>query len=192
MKTVRSYKQTQERHFSAHHMLLEAAEEAFLEAKEKQPGWFNQALVAMTFSAFAIEAMGNAYGSQLIPEWRDFESANPYAKVRLVAEHLGVSYEEGKEPWATLRWLGRFRNSVAHARPESISNTRFLSQVERDQQSPFDMPMSEMEKQITIEGARRAVNAVQQAKKLLYGGLRKDNHQLLLFSDGWSESTELQ
>jgi hypothetical protein len=189
MKAARSYRQTSERHYSAHHMLLDAAEEALLVAGEKNPGWFNHALAAMTFSALAIEAMANAYGSQVVPHWRDYESSSPQAKMRLIAKQLGVTLEEEKDPWAAIKWLGQFRNQIAHAKPESISESKLITEQEKSERR-IEMPISKLERWVTVQHASRAVRSVQGMKKLLYEHLKSEDHKALLYSDGYSGTTE--
>ena len=170
-------------------MLLDAAEEALQVAEEKKPGWFNQALAAMTFSALAIEAMANAYGSQVIPHWKDYESASPQAKMRLIAERLGVNLDEEADPWAAIKWLGSFRNQIAHAKPESFSETKIITEQEKAERQ-FDMPISKLERWVTVQHALRAVRSVQSVKKAFYEHLKSEDHRALLHSDGYSGTTE--
>src|SRR3954471_2833467 len=115
MKPVRKLKRTQERQFSAHHMLIRAAEIARDRGTEKKPGWMFDELSAMTFAALAIEALCNSIGDRVVPGWaKDFESASPNAKLRILSGRLGLEYDEDKEPWVGARELIKFRNLVAH------------------------------------------------------------------------------
>jgi hypothetical protein len=83
-------RQSQERHFSAHNTFIHIAHKELELAKPGMVGEFNHTLVAITLSALAVESLANAIGDRVIPEWHDFESAAPYAKLRLLADHLGL------------------------------------------------------------------------------------------------------
>jgi len=73
-----------ERNFSAHHMLLGAARMAMEDSNKQRPGWFYSDLIAITFSALSIEALCNAFGNRFVPDWKDFESSSPIAKLRII------------------------------------------------------------------------------------------------------------
>ena len=110
-----------EREFSAHHILLETAEKALKKAKDRQKiGVVHDQLIAMTFSALALEALANAFGRRLVPKWSHFEMAPPIAKLRTVARQLEIDDREfEQEPRAAAVWLMSFRNKVAHAARKS-------------------------------------------------------------------------
>src|SRR5882757_1224456 len=91
-------KRTQQRHFSAHHLLLSTAWGARERAIKRQPGWKGDALVVLLLSALAIEAMCNAIGERVIDEWLDFETSRPDAKLRILATALSVEYNNEEEP----------------------------------------------------------------------------------------------
>ena len=159
-------RQTQVRDYSAHHSFLHVAELELELAKPGTNGSFNHALVALTMSALAVEALANAIGNRAVPDWEDFESCAPFAKLRLIAERMGLAYANDKEPWGTVRWLCRFRNRLAHAKPERITLTRIVTQEEHAQRS-FLPPTSKLEVEITEQNARRAVAAVSNLKYML-------------------------
>jgi hypothetical protein len=190
MNQPRKFRRTQERHFSAHHMLIRASQMSLELAEKQDPGWLNHVLPAITFSALAMEAMGNAFGDRLVPDWQDFESSNPFAKLRLVAQHLGVEFERTKEPWSTVRWLSRFRNAIAHPKPESLVEETLIDE-EQFEERMFDSPESKLEREITLVNARRAVAAIALVKEVLCE--RMESEDLFdLGTDGWSGSTELR
>ena len=170
-------------------MLLHAARLALKSAEPKQPGWFNQALAALTFSAFAIESMGNTFGERIIPGWEDFERLNPYAKLRLLAERLDVPYNKEKDPWVALRWLSKFRNAIAHPKPEPITEDKIIDETEYEKRL-FEAPKSKLERYITIPNASRSVKALEQIKKMLCDKLEPEDFYALA-SDRWSGSAKL-
>lgn len=189
MKTARKLKRIQERQFSAHHMLIRAASIANERAKKREPGWMFDELSAMTFSALAVEALCNSIGDKIVSDWDDFESASPNAKLRLLAERLGIKYNKDEEPWATARQLVKFRNLVAHAKPQVIVEEEIMTQEQYDKRL-FDVPKSKLEKLITASNADRAVRIVEEIKDLLIGKMEPEQ-TLGLSVDGWSGSAKL-
>lgn len=177
----------QERHFSAHHMLIRAARSALQGAESNGQGSFYSALTAMTFSALAIEALCNSIGERMIEDWKDFENATPNAKLRLLAARLGIEYKKDAEPWAAARRFVRFRNAIAHAKPEFVVQEKTLTEEEHNRR-PSDRPKSKLEKQITLGNARRAVAAAENVKDLLCSKV-SDEIALGLSVDAWSGRT---
>ena len=146
-------------------------------------------LTAMTFSALAIEALCNSIGDRVFAEWDDFESSSPNAKLRLLADRLGVKYIKDKEPWATARWLVKFRNLVAHAKPEVLVEEKLITEEEYDERL-FDAPKSKLEKWINAANADRAVRGAAQIKDVLIRSMPPEE-ALGLATDAWSGSTSL-
>lgn len=169
-------------------MLIRAAEIARDRAKEKKPGWMFDELTAMTFAALAIEALCNSIGDRVIEGWeKDFESSSPNAKLRILTKELGIKYEKDTEPWSAARELIKFRNLVAHAKPQVIVEERVMTQEEYDKRL-FDVPESKLEKLINSANADRAVRTVQKMKDILIEKLEAED-KLGLTADGWSGHT---
>ena len=185
MKETRILKVSAERPFSAHHMLMEAARSS-LAVAEQQPGWAQSELIAITFSALAIEALCNTIGGRVVKTWSDFESASPNAKLRILCDELGVDYKSEIEPWATARWLFRFRNQIVHAKPELVQKESLISQ-EKYEQHPTEFPKSKVEREITLGNARRAVAAVTSIRDALSDKVPAEN-ALGLHSDAMTRS----
>lgn len=170
-------------------MLIGAARAALDDATSKKPGWFYSELVAITMSALSIEAMSNAIGERVIPDWKDFESASPIAKLRLLCKQLQVPFDKNVEPWASAIWLAKFRNLVAHAKPELVQEERVISRAEYDNR-PHDSPKSKLEKKISTEHAERAVRTAESIKDLLCKNIPPEE-AFGLYSDSWSGSASL-
>jgi hypothetical protein len=156
-------------------------------AAEKGNGWRDDAAIAITFSALAIEALANAVGDRVIADWKDFETASPYAKVRMLAEHLDVPYDARESLWASIRWLGQFRNRIAHAKPELIVDERIIDEHEYKSEH-LAVPESKLEKWITVPNAKRAVEAIDRLKTLLCTKVPPER-ALGLYNDAWHGST---
>lgn len=186
MTKPKKLKQRRTRYYSAHHTLLNIATRSLAKAEKKEPGWFNDTFVALTFAALTLEALVNAIGDRVVGDWKDFESASPMAKVRLLAERLKVPYDREAEPWRTVKWLGKLRNQIAHPKPEIISDEEKID--ERDLEDPLaNRPESKLEREISLANARRCVKAVVEVKDLICEKLPAEQ-RFGLSVDGWHSS----
>jgi len=169
-------------------MLLSAARHALEAARSEKLGSFYGHLSAMTFSALALEALCNAIGSAVIQDWKDFDSARPIAKLRLLADELGVDYASGKKPWLTARWLMQFRNAIAHAKSESLQTDEVISEQEHKNRK-FDWPQSKLEREVTAGNAERALAAVVDIKRLFLERIPMDKRSGLEVDSATGSST---
>jgi len=152
-----------ERPFSAHHMLLGAAQDALSEEnidKRYSP------LVAITMSALAIESLCNTIGERTVSDWKDFESSSPTAKLRIICDELGIDYDANKEPWSTVVWLSKLRNKLAHPKPDQLNESYEWSQEEYTS-NYNSWPESKLEKTLTKGNAKRAHEKITELKYLL-------------------------
>lgn len=173
------------RKFSPHHVLLGAASAALQDAEEKRPGFFYYELTCITFSALALEAICNAFGEKFIPRWKDdFENAGPIAKLRLLSQRFDIVPDFGKDPWATALWLVKFRNRVAHAKPEIITEDNVLTRDEYENLRA-QCPESKLDKEVSLTNARRAFNQVRDIQVILCERIPSDELSNL-HADGWS------
>jgi len=189
MNSPQLFRKTQEREFFAHHMLLHAAEREIEDAKASEVGRFNKCLAAMVLSALAIEALANAVGSRVASDWTVFERLSPLEKLDSLAKELAFTYEATKEPWSAITQLARFRNDIAHPKPELILEEKYLPEVALGK-ALFDSPQSQIEGQITLGNAERANKAVRALKAILTDNLPEDK-RVGIYADMWSGSTEL-
>jgi hypothetical protein len=168
MKRTRVQK---ERSYAAYHTFLSIAREALknAEAQKNQPPWEtvpHQALICLAFCSLALEALANAFGERLVDDWTDFERAGPIAKLRTILSTIGVSWNGKQEPLATAIWLARFRNKMAHPKPEAIRTDVMMSDPEFETHQ-YDWPLSKLEYHVSLANARRAMKQVQALLELL-------------------------
>jgi hypothetical protein len=182
-------KHYQERYFSVHNAFIRIALHELELAKPGIVGEFDHALVSIVLSALAVEALGNAIGERVVAQWDDYQSLAPFAKLRLLAEKLGARFAANEEPWATLKWLCRLRNKLAHAKPELVRLEQTITQ-EQHEARRFDAPHSKLEAEVSESNARRAILAVETIKYML-GDLVPIERRFGLTSDGWPSSTKL-
>lgn len=185
-----SFRKTEDRTFFAHHMLLHAAERQIAEAEDSEIGRFNKCLAAMVMSALAIEALVNAVGASVAEDWKTFERLRPHKKIDLLIAQLGIKREGVKEPWETLRGLARFRNDIAHPKPEKIAKECVLSAIALDK-TDFKMPLSTLERKITLRKAKQVLQAVQELKRLFTDALPPEA-RFGIYADMWHVRTKLQ
>ena len=129
-----------ERLFSAHHLLLANAMRVINELAPTRPERRDQALQVITYSAFALEALANAFGNRFVPRWNHFENAGPLAKLRVIAQALNVPEPDfEKEPWSGAGWLVAYRNKIVHPKPQFVELEEEMSEEEYKLMQ-FDFP----------------------------------------------------
>jgi uncharacterized protein (DUF2236 family) len=185
----KKYRVQRERDFKPHQILLDAARTALEDAEIKMPGYLYRELAAITFSALALEALTNSFGEKLVMRWEDFEKATPIAKIRIICSQLRLEPDFEKEPWAAALWLVKFRNRIAHAKPESIKFDKTMTD-EEFQQIRFEYPHSKLEMEISLANAKRSVSAVDQMLESFYPKLT-DEQKYHLYLDGFTGSTSI-
>jgi hypothetical protein len=185
---VDKIKVKRKRNFSAHHILIGAARAAVEDAEQQKPGWFYNDLTAIIMSALSVEALCNSIGNRVIEGWQDYESSSPIAKLRILCKRLGITYNQNKEPWTTVKWLCKFRNIIAHAKPELVDEEYIMSREEYDKRRT-DYPKSKLEKEVTLGKAKRALNAVETVKQILCEKIPAEN-SFGLYCDSWGGSAK--
>jgi hypothetical protein len=189
MSLTKRFRVEREREFKPHHILIGAAKIALESAEQRTPGWIYYELTAITFSALALEALTNSFGKRLVKRWDDFESASPTAKLRVICSRLRVEPDFQNEPWSVIPWLVKFRNKIAHAKPESIKYDKTMTE-EEFQKLRLEYPHSKLEMQINLKNAKRSIDAIDQILDLFYPKLNADE-KYHLYSSGFSGSTSV-
>ena len=176
-----------ERFYSAHHALLRIAKHNLKEAEAKSPGWADRQFSVIVLSSLAIEAFCNAAGEKVIQNWKDFESCSPIAKTRLLCEHLDITYDNSKEPWASIVWLSKMRNKIAHPKAEPILHEAVISEQEHRAQKFRDAPKSGLEKEVSLGNAKKSITAVSTMIDLICEKLTPEQ-RFGISGDMWSSS----
>lgn len=192
------YEIVEERYFSPHHLLLRTAGLALHEAHRRvynssTPMRESHTMSAILMSALSIEALCNAIGYRLIEGWEDYESSNPWMKLRVLCKELGLSFDKGVEPWQSLRELLDFRNKVAHGKPQWVRRVR----TKLDQEA-FDTALAEhepstseawFEAKLRLEEAGKAVALARRLETLLTDAMPEDL-KLGIVVEGWTMKTK--
>lgn len=160
---------------------------ALKNAEAKEPGWFYNYLTCITLSALAFEALANAFGEKLVPNWNHFDRLNPLAKFLLVAKALDIEVDFSCKPWSQAQWLYKLRNEIAHAKPYAVKESKIMSQDKYN--TSVTAPQSSLEKQITLGNAQKAYKTVNEVKHLLCDKI-DPYEQFGLRSDVWTGSAK--
>jgi hypothetical protein len=154
------------RDFHAYHQLLSAAEMALESAEKEERGFYYHQMIAITFSALALESLVNSFGQYFIDEWNDYESARPIAKLRTLCTHLKIDLNLDEEPWSHVKGHISFRNNIAHAKPEYIKFDGEMTE-QQFEKIRFYPPESKIEKRISLGYAQTSVRAIDEIKDIL-------------------------
>lgn len=153
------------RRFSAHHLFVHVARTHLDRAVLYREASTLNILIAITFSALGVEAVSNSFGLVKVADWlTKHERKSPLNKVRLICEALTVPYKDQEDPWSALEWLMALRDRLAHAKPDLIVEEGVLTSEQYDvlQADLTNMPMSDLELELTVDNATRAVGAVEE------------------------------
>ncbi len=129
----------------------------------------------------------NAVGKKVADDWTTFEKLKPADKITSLVDKLGIQRNERKAPWTTLRFLGGFRNDIAHGKPEELVETRVLPGAGLTGNYRA-MPRSKLEREITLGNAKRTYAAVRELRGLFTDALTAEAN-FGIPVDMWHEST---
>lgn len=123
-------------------------------------------LTAMVMAAFAFEAYLNFAGETKIQYWSEIDRIPTKKKLAVLCTHAGFSPDFGKRPFQTLVQLWRFRDTMAHARTETVSVTN-----DGPPTDPPSYPETDWEKQCNSRVASRAVTDTRESIRTLHKSL---------------------
>lgn len=83
--------------------------------------------------SFAIEARINFLGHRLMHNWAEFKPLKD--KIKVVAQHLGVSADLGRRPYKSINSIKYFRDRLAHGKPEIIKTTEIVVATDEEIES---------------------------------------------------------
>jgi hypothetical protein len=126
------------------------------QAKTEEDGHrFRWIIPSMTFSVFRVEALCNIYGGQLFPHWTHFESMSFIGKIAMISESLSIEVNFSAEPWQILDKMKRFRNDLAHTKPQKVSEIHEVPESFPENLVPFPQDRKTILSYSTIENAER-------------------------------------
>jgi hypothetical protein len=120
-------------------------------------------IATLLFTAFSFEAYLNHIGPKLFKAWMRLEKLPVLAKLEVICERVGVSFNSGTGPLQSIQELFQFRNLLAHGRNETIATNKLRNFD--GVQVPFEreLPKAKWEKMITHANVRRIRDDVEKA-----------------------------
>ncbi len=89
---------------------------------KKTLGVAHDMMAALVFTAFSIEAKVNFVGWMTLEDgWP--ERASTKEKIDLLLKVLSINLSWGERPLQTINQLKKFRDTIAHGKPEIVDNT---------------------------------------------------------------------
>lgn len=153
----RKVKISRERQVKTYAELRHASRVMLCKVEKDKEGSFYQFMASLIFTAFMMEAYLNDIGPRIFKCWCDLERLSPSSKLNLIAEKLGVNKDEGKRPYQTLSELFKFRNALAHGKPESLIDNEIRLVDEPFDKYNHETLKADWEKYCTQDNATRAL-----------------------------------
>lgn len=139
-----------------HGYLASIAMNQLTQAKSEEDGHrFRWIIPSMAFSVFRIEALCNIYGRKLFPHWDHFESTSFIGKITMISDFLKLKVDFSREPWQTLNTMKTFRNTLAHAKPQSASEVHNVPEDYPEKLLPFPKSNRTIMSYSSIKNAER-------------------------------------
>ena len=127
--------------------------------EENNKGLTFKAMSCLIFSAFSLEANVNFIAYKIFDNWDDHERESLEEKLKLICDEIGVDFNKEKRPFQTVTLLVRFRNSLAHGKPDSVSvEKEFIGDLNKVEE--FKYPLASWEEYCTSENAINAFKDV--------------------------------
>ena len=147
------------------------------QAKTEEDGHrYRWIIPSMAFSVFRVEALCNIYGAQLFPHWTHFESTSFIGKIVMISEFLNIEVDFSVEPWQTLNNMKRFRNALAHAKPQKVSEVHEVPENRPERLVPFPKDMKTIMSYSSIENAERFVEVATELEMMWMNGAEVSGH----------------
>ena len=155
-------KVVQERVFFPYTLYLDSAEHFCSEMKRKEYVSWYDLLAAITLLALSVEAVANTIGELVVPNFKDFESSSPKAKIRIICEQVGVQFDHDKTPFVEIIHLLKVRNVLAHPKYQKLhyeSKEMPLAEAQKHYHELGEV-LHNIEKSLTPELAQKSLSAV--------------------------------
>ncbi len=142
---------------------------------------FYHCMSAILYSAFTLEAYLNHVGDAQFQNWAERErKLTPREKLKLVADHLGVPINFGREPFQSFRLAFCFRNLIAHGKTEEIdcANTPPTAPPIKE------MPQADWEKIPSLENAQRIVENTHELVRMINTAVGESHDPFMVHKSG--------
>lgn len=159
----------QERIFFPYTPFISSASYFCKELVRKDYVSWHDLLAATTLLALSVEAITNTIGELVVPNFTDFESSSPKAKIRIICERTGIDFTRNEYPFVEIFQLLKIRNKLAHPKFQPLryeSETMAIEQA-RDHYNKLGELLSDIETALTPDLAQRWLKAVLELTNLL-------------------------
>jgi hypothetical protein len=136
--------------------------------KKVKKGSFHQFMASLVFSAFSLEAYLNHLGPKVYLSWKNLERLNPYEKLEVIAEKIGLDIDYGKRPWQTMKKLFSFRNLIAHGKTTKKSQEITMPLKKYSEKIFNENLLTEWEEFSTEKNAERTRDDIKKIVNLLH------------------------
>lgn len=158
-----------ERHFLPYLPFIESAKH-FCDQLDQQGevSWYDL-MAATTLLALSVEALVNTIGELIVPNFSDFESCSPKAKIRILYENAGENFVKDRPPVNDVLKLLKTRNDLAHPKFKVLryeSEKMELSEARRNYLEQGEL-LHEIEKAATPENCKRWLRSLLEMQQLL-------------------------
>ncbi len=149
--------------------MINASDFFLKNANSNENGSFLNCLASLVFAAFTLEAFTNSVGQTLYKCWgKNIEKRLSVSdKITLITEHLEIETDFSKMPWQDIKVLMRFRNQIAHPKPETLTDEGTIPHEEYEKKR-ITMIEADWEQFCTKENAEKKIKCVDDIiKKIL-------------------------
>lgn len=170
------------------YVYLRKNSEVCLEAGlSEEAGSTYQFMTSIMFSAFTLEAYLNHLGEKVIEYWSEIDQIRTINKLKVLYSELDINFDNSCRPIQTVGYIFKFRNFMAHARTENISETVLVNNP--DPKPGEEFIEADWEKFCNGKEAERALNDVEEIIKLLHKAAGLGESPFVSFGGGsWSIS----
>lgn len=129
--------------------------------RKEYVSWYDL-LATVTLLGLSIEALANTIGELVVPDFKDFESSSPKAKIRIICERTGIDFNRNKSPFAEVMHLLKVRNQLAHPKYQKLYYESKEMPLELAQKHYRELGeiLHDIEKSLTPEMAQKSLTAV--------------------------------
>lgn len=166
----------QERVFLPYKIFLDSSSHFCEEMKRKDYVSWYDLLAAITILGLSVEALVNTIGVLVIPDFKDFESSSPKAKLRILCEKSGIEFNRNKSPFLEVINLLKVRNQLAHPKFQVLHYESKEMPLELAQKHYEEIGeiLHDIEKSLTPEFAKKSLEAVLSLEKTLRAAIQPD------------------
>jgi hypothetical protein len=155
-------KVVQERVFFPYTPYMESAKYFCEELSRKDHASWHDLLAATTLLSLSVEAIANTIGELVVPDFKDFESSSPRAKIRIICETIGLEFDRNKSPFIEILNLLKIRNQLAHPKYQRLRYESKKMPLEQAQKHYNELGeiLHDIEKALSPEFAKTSLSAV--------------------------------